>query len=53
MPLPKNCAPPPCLSLGIKDLLKEDKGFLMKGGFWMGDIWLKGNCWREIAEGGK
>jgi hypothetical protein len=26
---------------------------LMKGGFWMGEFWLKGNCWREIAEGGK
>jgi hypothetical protein len=42
MPLPKNCAPPPCLSLGIKDLLKEEvrlldeeRIFWMKGGFWV------------------
>jgi hypothetical protein len=39
----RTVAPPSCLPLDIKDLLKEDEG-----GFW-----LKGNCWREIAEGGK
>jgi hypothetical protein len=26
--------------------------FWMKGGFLMGDFWQKGNCWKEIAEGG-
>jgi hypothetical protein len=28
-------------------------GFLDVGGFWIGGFWLKGNCWMEIAEGGK
>jgi hypothetical protein len=27
-PIPRTVAPPPCLSLDIKDSLKEDTGFL-------------------------
>jgi hypothetical protein len=49
---------PPCLPLGIKDLLKEAFGFWMKAGFLMWET-LEGQriaegkkkCWREIAEG--
>jgi hypothetical protein len=52
----RNVAPPPCLSLDIKDLLKEDvRFFWVKGGFlnegklldgedFLMGFWLKGNC---------
>jgi hypothetical protein len=40
MPLQKTVAPPPCLPLEVKDLLKEDRRFFDRGlmeGFLMGD----------------
>jgi hypothetical protein len=52
--LAENCAPPPCLPLGIKESLKEntrllDEGRLFGWGrlFDEGVFWLKGNCWRK------
>jgi hypothetical protein len=52
MPSPslRAIAPPPCLPLGIKYLLKEDMRLLA---FWMWEAFRRENCWREIAEGGK
>jgi hypothetical protein len=47
----RTAAPPPCLPLGIKDSLKKDARLLDGGGFLMRGFWLKGNCWRVIAEG--
>jgi hypothetical protein len=47
IPLPENCAQPPCLPLGIKDSLKENARLLDMGTFLMGGFWLKGNCRRE------
>jgi hypothetical protein len=39
----RTAAPPPCLPLGIKVLLKEDGRLLDEGGFWVkGGFWMKG-----------
>jgi hypothetical protein len=45
-------APPPCLPLDIKDLLKEDVRFLDEGDFLMGGFWLKGTCKRGVDGSG-
>jgi hypothetical protein len=47
--------------MGIKDLLKEDSRLLDERRIFGcrealgsgGGVWLKRNCWMEIAEGGK
>jgi hypothetical protein len=52
-PFQRTVAPPPCLPLGIKDWLKEDmRLFDDERLLDVGVFLMKGNCWREIVEGG-
>jgi hypothetical protein len=45
-------APSPCLPMGIKDLLKEDQGFWMKGGFLdVGRLWNWGLAEGKLLDG--
>jgi hypothetical protein len=51
-PFQRTVAPPPCLPLGIKDWLKEDMRLFDDERLLDVEVFLmKGNCWREIAEG--
>jgi hypothetical protein len=54
MPLPENCCSTSLFTTGYKRLAEGEHEAFGWGRLFDGEFfWLKRNCWREIAEGGK